>query len=71
MLMDQAGWHMSDKLNVPGKISIIAFPAKCLELNPVENIWRLMRDNWLSDRVFTSRDNILNYSREARNKLVD
>lgn len=69
--MDQAGWHMTDRLNVPGKISIIAFPAKCLELNPVENIWRLMRDNWLSDRVFTSRDNIVNHGVEAWNKLVD
>lgn len=62
--MDQAGWHMTDRLNVPGKISIIAFPAKCLELNPVENIW-------LSDRVLTSRDNIVNHGGEAWNKLVD
>ena len=69
--MDPAGWHMTDKLNVPGKISIIALPAKCLELNPVENIWRLMRDIWLFDRVFTSRDNTVNHGGEAWNNLVD
>ena len=39
VLMDQAGWHTTGKLIVPGNISIIALPAKCPELNPVENIW--------------------------------
>jgi hypothetical protein len=29
------------------------------ELNPVENIWQFMRDNWLSNRVFKSYDEIL------------
>ena len=51
VLMDQAGWHMTGKLDVPDNISIIALPAKCPELNPVENIWQFMRDNWLSNRV--------------------
>jgi len=71
VLMDQAGWHMTDKLDVPGNISIIALPAKCPELNPVENIWQFMRDNWLSNRVFTSHDNIVDHCCEAWNKLVD
>ena len=51
VLMDQAGWHMTGKLDVPGNISIVALPAKCPELNPVGNIWQFMRDNWLSNRV--------------------
>ena len=29
------------------------------ELIPVENIWQFMRDNWLSNRVFKSYDDIL------------
>ena len=52
-------------------ISIIALPAKCPELNPVENIWQFMRDNWLSNRVFTSYDNIVDHCCEAWNKLID
>jgi hypothetical protein len=31
--MDQAGWHMTGKLDVPGNISIIALPDKCPELS--------------------------------------
>ena len=71
LLMDQAGWHSSGKLDVPDNISIIALPAKCPELNPVENIWQFMRDNWLSNRVFTSYDDIVDHCCEAWNKLID
>ncbi len=31
LLMDQAGWHMTDALIMPGNISIIPLPAKCPE----------------------------------------
>ena len=34
-------------------------PPRAPELNPVENIWQFMRDNWLSNRVFTSYENIV------------
>lgn len=56
---------------MPGKIGIVALPAKCPRLNPVENIGQFMRDNWLSNRVFTSHDNIIDQCREAWNRLVD
>jgi transposase len=56
LLADQAGWHMSTRLVVPPNITIIALPPKCPELNPVENVWQFMRDNWLSNRVFKSYD---------------
>src|SRR5499433_1276979 len=52
LLVDQAGWHLSRRLVVPANITIIALPPKCPELNPVENVWQFMRDNWLSNRVF-------------------
>ncbi|WP_162854742.1 IS630 family transposase [Sphingobium estronivorans] len=54
VVMDQAGRHMAGKLYVLYNIRIVALAAKCPELNPVENIWQFMRDNWLSNRVFTS-----------------
>ena len=71
LLMDQAGWHMTGKLDVPENISITPLPPKCPELNPVENVWQFMRDNWLSNRVFTSHENIIDHCCEAWNKLID
>jgi len=41
------------------------------ELNPVENIWQFMRDNWLSNRIFKSYDDILDHCCFAWNKLID
>ena len=45
---------MSAKLNVPANITIVLLPPKCPELNPQENVWQLLRDNWLLNRVFAS-----------------
>lgn len=71
LIMDQAGWHTSTKLEVPGNITIVTLPPRSPELNPVENIWQFMRDNWLSNRVFTSYDDIVGHCCDAWNRLVD
>ena len=70
LLLDQAGWHLSPRLKVPDNITLLPLPSKSPELNPVENIWQYMRDNWLSNRVFTSYDDILDHCCDAWNKLV-
>jgi transposase len=71
VLMDQAGWHTTGKLIVPRNITIIALPAKCPELNPVENIWQFMRDNWLSNRVFRDYDDIVAHCCHHWNRLIE
>ena len=71
LLVDQAGWHMSTRLVVPANVTIITLPPKCPELNPVENVWQFMRDNWLSNRIFKSYDDLVDHCCEAWNKLVD
>jgi transposase len=71
LLLDQAGWHVSRKLKVPPNITLLPLPAKAPELNPVENIWQYLRENWISNRVFTSYADILNHCCEAWNKLID
>lgn len=71
LLVDQAGWHTSKKLNVPANITMLPLPSKCPELNPQENIWQYMRDNWLSNRIFKGYDDIVALCCEAWNKLID
>ena len=71
VLVDQAGWHLSDRLVVPPNLTIMPLPAKCPELNPVENVWQFMRDNWLSNRVFKSYDDIVGHCCHAWRKLID
>jgi transposase len=60
-----------EHLRLPTNITILPMPPKSPELNPVENIWQFMRDNWLSNRVFKSYDDLVDHCCEARNELVD
>ena len=69
LLVDQAGWHMSTGLIVPANITIIPLQPKCPELNPVENVWQFLRDNWLSNHVFKSYD--VDHCCVAWNRLID
>ena len=69
LLVDQAGWHMFAKLVVPSNITIVPLPPKCPELNPVENLWQFLRDNWLSNRVLLNADDLVNHCCDAWNKL--
>jgi transposase len=71
LLLDQAGWHVSPKLRVPGNISLVFLPPRSPELNPVENVWQFLRDNWLSNRVFASYEDILDHCCDAWNRLVE
>jgi transposase len=61
LLLDQAGWHGSGALTFPANITLLPLPSKCPELNPVENIWQFMRDNWLSNQTYKSYADILDH----------
>ena len=71
LILDQAGWHTTGKLTVPPNITLLPLPPRSPELNPVENIWQFMRDNWLSNRIFDSYEQIVELCCEAWNKLID
>ncbi len=71
VLMDRAGWHSTEKLKVPKNLTIILLPSRSPELNPVENIWQYMRQNWLSNSVFEDHDAIIEAGCRAWNKLID
>ena len=71
VLLDQAGWHGSSSLAVPDNITLLPLPPRAPELNPVENVWQFMRDNWLSNRVFTSYTDILDHCCHAWRNLTD
>ena len=71
VIVDQAGWHMSAKLTIPDNITLLPLPPRSPELNPVENVWQFMRENWLSNRIFQSYDDIVALCCEAWNKLIE
>ncbi len=51
--------------------SLLPLPPKSPELNPTENVWQYLRNNWLSNRVFASGRDIVDHCCDAWNKLID
>ena len=70
LLLDQAAWHTTGKLIVPGNIVLVPLPPKSPELNPVENIWQYLRQTWLSNRVFEGYNDICDACCDAWNNLI-
>ena len=70
LLMDQAGWHVTDKLVVPENISILYLPPYSPELNPTENIWEFLKANFLKNRVFETISDIIDACCDAWNPLI-
>src|SRR5919201_3520183 len=71
VLLDQAGWHGAMALKAPSSISLLQLPPRAPELNGQENIWQFMRQNWLSNRIFKSFDDIVDHCCYAWNTLID
>ena len=69
LVMDRAPWHRS--LQPPENISIIYLPSYSPELNPHENIWEYLKNNYLSNRVFENAQHIVEACCGAWNKLVN
>lgn len=56
MVMDGAGWHKANSLKVPDNMALIFLPPYSPQLNPVEHIWKSIRENWFGNEVFNSID---------------
>ncbi len=70
ILMDRAPWHTARELKVPKNLTPIFLPARSPELNPAENIWQYLRENWLSNTVFEDYEAIIDAGCVAWNRLL-
>jgi hypothetical protein len=71
LLLDHAGWRLSGEVTVPSNMTLLPPPAQCPELNVMENVWQFMRDNWLSNRVFTGHNDIVGLCCFYWNRLIE
>ncbi len=71
VVLDGAGWHRQGRrLRVPDNISLLKLPPYSPELNPQENIWQFLRQNYLANRVFASYKAIVGACCGAWNALL-
>ena len=70
VILDRAGWHTTARLVIPDNLTLLPLPPRSPELNPVENVWQYLRQNWLSNRVFDTYEDILDAGCDAWNRLL-
>ena len=71
IVLDQAAWHTTSKIGRFDKLTLIALPAASPELNPVEQVWQQLRDNWLANRCYESYDAIVDACCHAWNWFIN
>ena len=58
LIMDGASWHKSKNLIIPKNIQIVLLPPYCPELNPVERLWKYIKNHTIKNRVFKTLENL-------------
>jgi hypothetical protein len=69
MQVDRAGWHLTKDLKIPEHVRLIAQPAYSPELNPVEQVWKELREKHLANLALASLDEVIDKVCEGPNQL--
>ncbi|MCC6229946.1 MAG: IS630 family transposase [Phycisphaerales bacterium] len=69
LVLDRAGWHVSTRLEIPANLTLLHLPPYSPELNPVERLWLYLKSHFLSNRVFTDYDHLLQAGTDAYRAL--
>lgn len=59
VIMDQASWHQAYLAEEFDNLTIIHIPPYSPELNPIEQVWRWLRQNELANRCFDNYNDIV------------
>jgi len=70
VLMDNAGWHIANAVEVPPTITLVNLPPYAPELNAIERVWQYLRDRYLSGRLFRNTSAIVDACCAAWNALI-
>jgi transposase len=71
VVLDGAAWHTTKSIRVFSNLSLLILPPASPELNPVEQIWQQLRDNWLANRCYDGYEAIVDACCDAWNWFVD
>jgi transposase len=70
LVLDRAGWHLSEALQVPENITLLHLPPYSPELNPAERLWAYLRSHYLSNRAYRDYDDLFAACGVAWNQLT-
>ena len=65
LVLDQAGWHRSKKLEIPSNLTLLPLPPYSPQLNASEKLWGFMRSHYLSNRQYRDYDHLFTMACDA------
>jgi hypothetical protein len=69
---DGAGWHQQGgRLTLPDNVSLLLLPPYSPELNPQENVWQYLRQNYPANGVFDTYEPIVDACCHAWNSPTE
>jgi hypothetical protein len=71
MVVDRAGWHTSNGLDIPENIKFIEQPSHSPEVNPTEHLWDEIREKDFHNTAFDSMKKLENHLCKAIVKIQD
>lgn len=71
IVLDRAGWHTTKQLGSFKNLTLLPLPPAAPELNPCEQIWKLLRRTRLSNRSFENEEELLTVCSAAWNEFID
>lgn len=72
LVLDQAGWHESStKIKIPKNITLLSLPPYSPELNPVERLWRWLKNRYFKNRLIAKNDDLEKIGCDLWQKLTD
>ena len=69
LVWDQAGFHMSQKVEIPKNVTIIPLPPYSPQLNPIEKLWQYLRQHYWSNRIYEGYDHLRQAANDAWQKV--
>jgi transposase len=71
IILDKATWHTTKRLKKFSNLTFMSLPTASPELNPTEQVWQVLRDEWLGNRSFDDYEDILHSCCQAWNASTD
>jgi len=70
LIMDNASWHKNKSIDW-GRFEPVYLPPYSPDLNPIERLWLVMKQEWFSDFTAKSRDELIERLIKALNWVTD
>ena len=71
LVCDGAAWHKSKNLEISGNIIITHIPPYTPEMNPIEQIWKQIRQMGFGNKIFSTLNTVVDRLCDIINLLTD